>query len=221
MTKKSEKPVHPTLLDLNVLYRAHEPAPPWLGELLRSGRFFTFDLPTEFVLHPTDDEGNSRKIGNPLRLATGRVYQTGLYDHHGEFMTFHELQMRIPKAARKALDDGLLSGPNLGAYHNCELLVAEVWTDHGDEGHVSYKLAGHMLYIEQHLPLDLAGKTILSVGTKIKKEEPLYHRIEMLAYDTESQRSQAQKMRERDEVLKAREAAVAQREAKLDKPKGK
>lgn len=198
-TSKQPKKVRPTPADLNVLYRIGYDAPPWLGELLRSRSFFTFELPTEFIFLPEgDDSHRGRKLSERSpRLQTGRVYKTGLYDFDRKFVIYQEICENIPKAAHAAIRKGLLDGPNLSAYRHCELFLAEVWSDCGDDGHVRYELIGHMVYIERHL------KHLTKDG------QPLYRRIEDLAFDAERRKRDAEDERKRVAELVARELACS------------
>lgn len=80
-----------------------------------AGEFF---VPTECVLKSPKDI---------CAIQTGRIYRTNLFRRGDEALTYEDL------ASQKDFK---------GTYHEDELLLLEIWSDVGQDGHVAYRFFG-------------------------------------------------------------------------------
>jgi hypothetical protein len=101
-------------MQLGKLYTEIEPE--WC-KFLNGRRALTFYVPTETVVY-------APRIVTP---AEARAFHTGLYLRDGEAVPYDEI----------ARD------PNfVGTYRETEIMLVEVWTDRGDDGHVFWVHTG-------------------------------------------------------------------------------
>lgn len=110
-------------MKLGCLYPLKEFEPEW-------AKFFGPARPTEFYL-PTE-----RVICSPQFVVprVARVYSTGLYVFRNNVLTYE----RLVELYEKVLGEKFP-----GTYRFDEVEMAEVWSEHGDDGHVHYELTGY------------------------------------------------------------------------------
>ena len=139
--------------------------PPWLYELI-GDRFYTFDLPTEFVIYP-EGEAHRLKWNDPIHPRTGRIFQTSCYLYNGELMGWQEVYKKAGLADKVSWS---------AADIRDQIALVEVWEDEGDDGHVDYVWNGWVAIPEKELELRRSDKPYSEamhrrISKRIQEEE--------------------------------------------------
>lgn len=113
----------------------HEFRAGWAMLFSRELRHYDTYLPTQMVVRKPE-------LVQPQR---GRVFGTGLYVYEGAVVDYNGLRACCEKRRPRRKFEGT------GSYE--EVVLVEVYADHGDEGHTNYCLAGYRFVGENALEM--------------------------------------------------------------------